>query len=97
MVRYKVKPEHVAENEELIRALYEELQSTAPAGLHHASFRLDDGVSFLHLVSLVDDGHDPLLELDAFKRFREHLDERCDEIRVHTGLDEIGSFKLFPR
>ena len=33
MVRYKVKPERAAENEELVRAVYEELQRTAPDGL----------------------------------------------------------------
>ena len=27
MVRYKVKPERVAENEELVRAVYEELRT----------------------------------------------------------------------
>ena len=39
MVRYKVKPDRAAENEELVRAVYEELQRTAPAGLRYATFR----------------------------------------------------------
>ena len=45
MIRYKVKPERAQENEQLIRAVYEELQSTAPAGLRYATFRMDDAAS----------------------------------------------------
>ena len=30
MVRYKVKPDRVEENEQLVRAVYEELAATAP-------------------------------------------------------------------
>ena len=33
MVRSKVKPDRVSENEELARAVYEELRRTHPAGL----------------------------------------------------------------
>ena len=50
MVRYKVKPERAAENEALVRAVYDELQRTAPDGLRYATFALEDGVSFVHLV-----------------------------------------------
>ena len=49
MVRYKVKPDRVAENEALVRAVYEELAATEPAGLRYATFRLEDGVTFVHL------------------------------------------------
>jgi len=49
IVRYRVKPERAAENEELVRAVYAELQETKPAGLRYATFQLDDGVSFVHI------------------------------------------------
>ena len=39
MVRYKVKPDRVAENEALVRAVYEELRAPQPAGLRYATFR----------------------------------------------------------
>ena len=45
MVRYKVKPDQVEANEELVRAVYEELDRTSPAGLRYATFKLADGVS----------------------------------------------------
>jgi hypothetical protein len=67
MVRYKVKPERAKENEQLIRAVYEELQSTAPDGLRYATFRMDDGVSFLHIAS--NEEITAFLDPEPFARF----------------------------
>jgi hypothetical protein len=50
MVRYKVKPDQAANNEQLIRAVFEELQITQPDGIRYSTFRLDDGVTFVNLV-----------------------------------------------
>jgi hypothetical protein len=94
MVRYKVRPDRAAENEQLVRAVYDELARTEPAGLRYATFQLDDGVSFVHLAS-IEDGHSPLSQVKAFERFQEHIDDRCDEAPVVTELREIGSFHLF--
>ena len=56
MVRYKVKPDRVAENEALVRAVYDELRRTQPAGLRYATFRQYDGVSFVHVAQTEDGG-----------------------------------------
>ena len=49
MVRYRVKPDQVERNAELVRAVYEELaREPQPDGFRYATFRLDDGVSFVH-------------------------------------------------
>jgi hypothetical protein len=37
MVRYRVKPGRAAENEELVRAVYEELHRTQPPGFRYAT------------------------------------------------------------
>jgi hypothetical protein len=96
MVRYKVKPDRAAENEALVRAVYEELDRTEPVGLHYATFQLDDGVSFVHLASIeAEDGPNPLAAVTAFRRFQKEIDDRCDEGPVTTELREIGSFRLF--
>jgi hypothetical protein len=96
MVRYKVKADQVASNEKLVRAVYEELHRVNPAGLRYATFKLDDGVSFVHLsVTDGEDGTSPLLALEAFKRFQEHIGDRCQERPVVTPIDEIGSYHLF--
>ena len=92
MVRYKVKPERVGENEELVRAVYEELRRADPPGLRYATYRLDDGVSFLHLAS-IEDGGNPLAEIAAFARFQEGIRDRCDEPPAVVELHEVGSFR----
>jgi hypothetical protein len=96
MVRYKVKPDRAAENEELVRAVYDELAGTAPTGLRYATFQLDDGVSFVHLAS-TEDGQNPLSHVTAFQRFQANIADRCDEAPVVSELREIGSFGLFTR
>jgi Antibiotic biosynthesis monooxygenase len=92
MVRYRVKPERVEENEELVRAVYDELRRTEPAGLRYATFKLDDGVSFVHLA--VTESESPLSKLRAFHEFQKDIEDRTDERPVVTELDQIGSFRL---
>jgi hypothetical protein len=94
VVRYKVKPDRVAENEELVRAVYDELHRTKPMGLRYATFRLEDGVSFMHL-SVTDGERNPLGDSEAFRRFTKDVEERCDEPPVVTEIDEIGSYGVF--
>jgi hypothetical protein len=95
MVRYKVKPDRVAENEALVRAVYDELESVAPAGIRYATFRLEDGVSFMHFATIdTEDGQTPLSKLRAFQRFQENIGERCDEPPAVTQLEAIGSYRL---
>jgi hypothetical protein len=94
MVRYKVKPDRVEENEALVRAVYDELARVAPEGLRYATFRLEDGVSFMHLAIQTEDGQTPLAKLDAFQRFQENVRDRCDEPPAVTDLHTIGSYRL---
>ena len=93
MVRYKVKPDRVEENEELVRAVYEELVRVDPGGLRYVTYRLDDGVTFVHLAT-VEDGESPLQRLDAFQRFQADIRDRCDEPPAVTEAHRIGSYGL---
>jgi hypothetical protein len=95
MVRYKVKPERVEENEDLVRAVYDEIRRAEPAGLRYATFKLDDGVSFVHLaVTESENGGSPLSKVKAFQEFQKDIEDRTDEGPVVTELDLIGSFRL---
>jgi hypothetical protein len=96
MVRYKVKPDRAEENEALVRAVYEELQENAPPGFRYATFKFEDGATFVHLASVeTEDGRNPLADVPAFARFQEAIAERCDEAPVVTELTEVGSFRFF--
>lgn len=92
IVRYKVRPGKADENEMYIHEVFEELHKNVPAGLRYASFRLSDGVSFVHIVSIeTRDGNNPLIETPAFKRFNAGIKERCEEQPVLTEMTEVGS------
>ena len=93
MVRYRVRPDRVVENEALVRAVYDELAETRPPGLRYATFRLADGVTFVHVADHDEDN--PLRSVAAFQRFQEGIRERCDEPPVVTELQEIGSYRMF--
>lgn len=96
MVRYKVKADQVEVNEELVRAVYEELARTSPSGLRYATFKLADGVSFVHVASVdAPDGQNPLSRVEAFARFQEGVADRCDEPPAATELREVGSYRFF--
>ncbi len=94
MVRYRVTADRAAENEALVRAVYEELRATEPAGLRYATFKLDDGVSFVHIAE-TEDGENPLSRVKAFRDFQAGVADRCEEPPVVSELSRIGSFRLF--
>jgi hypothetical protein len=91
MVRYRVKSDRVAENQEYIRAVFSELERERPAGLEYASFTLDDA-SFMHIASLASSDN-PLLALESFRSFTERIRERCEEPPVTTELARIGAYR----
>ena len=96
MVSYKLKADRVAENERLAAAVYEELKQVRPVGLRYATFRLEDGVSFIHIVAHEEaDGSNALTSLPAFKAFSAGVRERCETPPVRVALTEIGSYGFF--
>lgn len=98
MVRYKVKADRVQENEGYVAKVFAELKREQPAGLRYASFKLPDGLSFVHIVSLEGaDNSNPLANLESFKAFTEHIKDRCDEPPVAVELTEVGAYAFLDR
>ena len=94
IVRYRVRPDRVDENESLVRAVYAELAESQPTGLRYATFRLADGVSFVHIALLEDPTDNPLQKVAAFRAFSEDVGGRCDEPPVVVEMDEVGSYRF---
>ena len=92
MVRYKVRPDRADDNETLVRAVYEQLARERPEGLHYATFRLPDGVSFMHVVFETDQPGGILGKIDAFRAFTAEIEGRCEEPPVVTELTLVGSY-----
>jgi hypothetical protein len=96
VVRYKVKPDRVEENERLVRRVYEELGARDPGGIKYATLKLSDGVTFVHVASVDGDpAENPLLAIDAFREFTRDIAERCDEPPVALDASVVGSYGLF--
>jgi hypothetical protein len=95
VVRYRVRPEHAATNEELVGAVYAELVRTGPPGFRYLTMRLDDGVTFLHLAwTDATDGSSPLPGLVAFRRFQDNIADRCDDPPVVSEVSVVGSYRF---
>jgi hypothetical protein len=93
MVRYKVKPDRVAENEALVVKVYEELKNAGPPGLTYATYKLDDGVSFVHIATVDGETNAALTELAAFKTFTSGIKDRCVEPPTTTSVTRVGAYK----
>jgi hypothetical protein len=96
MVRYRVRADQAADNVRYISGVFAELDREKPAGIRYASFKLDDGVSFVHIASVeTTDGTNPLVALASFKEFTARIKERCEEPPVTAELHEVGAYRLF--
>ncbi|MEA2613325.1 MAG: hypothetical protein QOI52_1284 [Chloroflexota bacterium] len=94
MIRYKVRPDRADENVTLVQAVYAQLARERPEGLHYATFRLPDGVSFMHVVIESDQASRILNELAAFKAFTADIAGRCEEPPVATEITLVGSYAV---
>ncbi len=90
MVRYEVRPEAAAENEELIRGVFAELEGLDLDGFGYEVFVLGDGVTVVHVVEHPD-GANPLPGLESFKRYSAGVRERLVAEPVFDELRAVGS------
>jgi hypothetical protein len=93
VVRYTTKPDTADENQALIEKVFGELDAHCPSGLRYASFRLADGVSFVHIASVeTNDGTSPLTASAAFADFVRGVNDRCEIAPVASAATLIGSY-----
>ena len=92
IVRYTTRPERADENQALIEKVFVELVATAPTGLRYASFRLADGVSFVHVATVDGNDANPLTSTPAFAEFVRDIAERCVEGPIGSSATVVGEF-----
>ena len=96
LIRYKTKPEYADENQRLVEKVYEELTERDPLGVHYATLRLDDGVTFMHLFTTDSDAASNTLGgVAAFAEFLRDLPRRCAEPPVSQPVSVVGSYRMF--
>jgi hypothetical protein len=93
VVHYTTTPEGAEENARLIRDVFAELADQRPEGLRYAAFRLDDGVSFLH-VAVFDGADNPLPALAAFREFQSGIKDRCVQGPTPADGAVVGSYRF---
>jgi hypothetical protein len=94
VVRYQAKPERADENQKLIEAVFADLEARQPEGFTYKVFRLDDGVSFMHVVIEHDVEHrDSLQDVPAFQAFVADIAERCDVPPQPSGATVVGGYR----
>ncbi|MCU1467454.1 MAG: hypothetical protein JWM72_3382 [Actinomycetia bacterium] len=94
VVRYQAKPDRADENQRLIEAVFADLDKYEPEGFTYKVFRLDDGVSFMHVV-IEHDVENPssLQDVPAFQVFVTDIGDRCDVPPLATGATIVGGYR----
>jgi hypothetical protein len=92
VIRYRTKPDRADENEALIARVFAELGERDPGGLRYAAFRLDDGVSFLHVATL-DGADNPLTRSAAFGDFQRDIGDRLADGPHAADARAVGSYR----
>jgi hypothetical protein len=94
VVRYETRADAAVENQRLVEQVFLELNKSAPPGLRYATFRLADGVNFVH-VALVDGDDNPLSRTAAFAEFQRGVGERVVGPMTRADATVIGSYRFF--
>jgi hypothetical protein len=95
VVRYETKPDRADENQKLVEKVFTELHELAPEGFGYATFRLEDGMSFIHVVRETVEGAIALNDVPAFQAFVEGIADRCVQQPAATGATIVGSYQFF--
>jgi hypothetical protein len=94
VVRYQAKPDRADENQQLIESVFADLDERQPVGFTYKVFRLEDGVSFIHVVIEHDvDDPESLQAVPAFRAFVADIAERCDILPVATAATVVGGYR----
>ncbi len=91
VIRYRTRPECADDNARLVADVFAELAAQGTSGIRYTAFRLDDGVSFLHVAVLDDDEVNPLLASPAFAAFQSGLAGRLEEGPFPATATVVGS------
>jgi len=94
LVTYTVKPGRQEENAALVRAVFEELAQTQPAGFRYAVFYRPDAREFIHLYT--DEGSTTGVQvLDSFKAFADGAEDRHEQPATFAQPELIGDYRTF--
>jgi hypothetical protein len=91
VVRYQTRPEAADENARLVANVYSALAENPPAGFRYTTYRLADGVSFIHVADYTADGN-PLATLPEFAEFQKDIAARVVDGPLVGEATIVGSY-----
>ena len=96
VVRYETKPDRADENQRLVEKVFAELAERQPDNFRYAAFRLENGVSFAHIITETEGGSNPisLADIPAFAEFQKEIADRCAVQPVAQGAALVGSHRF---
>jgi hypothetical protein len=95
VVRYTTRVDAADENQRLVEEVFAQLAADDPGGLRYATFRLADGVTFVH-IAVVEGEVNPLSRTAAFAEFQREIGDRCVDPPVAADATLIGSYRFLP-
>ncbi len=93
VIQYTTKPNAADDNQRAVEKVFAELAEKTPEGLRYATFRLADGVTFVHIVE-IEEGSDALSSLAAFKEFSDGVQARVESGPERQGATVVGSYNF---
>jgi quinol monooxygenase YgiN len=93
IIQYTVKDGRAAENEDLIKDVFAQLQADKPDGIEYVVYKTGDS-SFMHMISFDNEGDNAAFtEMPAFKAFRAALKERIETPPARTDVSRVGNYQ----
>jgi hypothetical protein len=94
VVRYETRHDEADENQRLVEAVFADLEAREPVGFTYKVFRLEDGVSFVHVLTEHGvENPDNLQSVPAFQAFVSGVSDRCDIAPVAMGATVVGGYR----
>ena len=95
VVRYQAKPDRAEENQKLIEAVFADLERLEPPGFTYKVFRLEDGVSFVHVVIEHEgaENRGSLQDVPAFQTFTADIADRCEVQPLAMTATVVGGYR----
>ena len=90
LIRYRVKPEKIEENQNLVEGVFRELHAKSPSGVRYLVLKLSDG-TFCHLF---EDSTKTIPNLDAFAAFRRGGEERRLDEPQQLEATIVGNYRM---
>lgn len=95
IVIYKTKPEHNAENERLLKAVFAELHAKQPKDIRYVLARLGED-TYVHLVftDTPEGEPSPLSKLDAFRAYQAEVRSRLQAPPTTGEATIMGDYRM---